>query len=64
MPYMWKNLALDKIRSIVLRFALPKKQFYIQCDGFHSVFHPILKPLLSRTMEDEIGESNEDDNIE
>ncbi len=53
---------IDKLRNLVLRFALPKEQYYIQCGEFHSVFHPIMKPLLSRT--EMYGESNENDNSE
>ena len=50
-----------KIRYSLLRIALPKQQFYLQGDGFHSVFHPIIKPILSRSEEFD-GESNEDNN--
>ena len=54
---------VDKLRALVLKFALPNRQYYIQCDGFHSVFHPIIKPLLSRTpMEDVDGGTNQDGN--
>ena len=53
---------INKIRYLILRLVLPKEQFYIQGDGgFHSVFHPIMKPLLSRTGEVD-GDSNENDN--
>ena len=38
---MIRNL-IDKIRYLILRFALPKQQFYVQNNGFHSVFHPIM----------------------
>ena len=47
---------LDKIKALILRLVLPKKQFYIQCDGFHSVFKPIMKPLID--VEDFDGESD------
>ena len=54
---------ITKLRYLLLRFALPKQQFYLQGDGFHSVFHPIVKPLLSRTqMEDVDGTENQDSN--
>ena len=51
-----------KLRELLLRIALPKEQFYIQGDGgFHSVFHPIMKPVLDRTGEFD-ADSNENDN--
>ena len=56
------TLLITKIRYLLLRFALPKQQFYLQGDGFHSVFRPIIKPILSRTIEEFDGESNEDNN--
>ena len=47
---------VDKLRTWLLRKLLPKQQFYIQNNGFHSVFHPIMKPLLDRTEDiDAIG---------
>ena len=56
-----KNLIL-KLRELLLRLILPKEQFYIQGDGgFHSVFHPIMKPILDRTG-DKGGESYENNN--
>ena len=47
----------DTLRNLVLRFALPKEQYYIH-EGFHSVFHPIIRPLTGEYD----GESYEDDN--
>jgi len=53
---------INKIRALILRLVLPKEQFYIQGDGgFHSVFHPIMKPILDRTG-DISGESYENNN--
>ncbi len=51
----------DIIRNLLLRIALPRKQYYIQCDGFHSVFKPIIRPLFD-VMEDDDGEGNENNN--
>ena len=53
-----KNL-IDKIRYLVLKFALPKKQYYIQADGFHSVFHPILNDIMRVDYEPEISDQND-----
>lgn len=51
----------NKIRELLLRLILPKEQFYIQGDGeFHSVFQPIFKPLLDRSVA--IDEGDEDNN--
>ena len=62
---IWDRL-VDKIRYSLLRIALPKQQFYLQAGGFHSVFHPIMKPMLSGSeqIDGELmnGESNENDN--
>ena len=33
---------IDKIRGLLLKLVLPKQQYYIQNNGFHSVFHPIM----------------------
>ena len=33
---------IDKLRTWLLRKLLPKQQFYIQNNGFHSVFHSIM----------------------
>jgi len=33
---------IDKLKTWLLRKLLPKQQFYIQNNGFHSVFHPIM----------------------
>ena len=53
---------INKIRELILRLVLPKEQFYIQGDGgFHSVFHPIMKPVLDRTGEFD-ADNNENDN--
>ena len=53
---------INKIRYLILKFILPKEQFYIQGDGgFHSVFHPIMKPLLDRTGDID-GDSYENNN--
>ena len=57
---MFRNL-IDKLRYLVLRFALPKQQFYIQCGGFHSVFHPI---ILERKEGVFNGTGNKDNNGE
>ena len=52
-----KNL-IDKIRYLVLRFALPKKQYYIQAEGFHSIFHPILNDVMRIDYGPEISDSD------
>ena len=54
---------IDKLRALVLRWALPEKQYFIQCDGLHSILRPIMKPIMSKTEEFD-GEDNEDDNDE
>ena len=41
------NRLITKLRYLLLRIALPKQQFFLQGEGFHSVFHPIMKPMLS-----------------
>jgi hypothetical protein len=51
---------IDKIRELLLKIALPKKQFYIQCGGFHSVFSPILHKQFDKEAID--GTSNTDNN--
>ena len=62
------NKLITKIRYLLLRIVLPKQQFYLQGEGFHSVFHPIMKPILSGSeqingdLEMINGESNENNN--
>ncbi len=57
---------LNWIREKILRLLLPKQQFFLQAGGFHSVFHPIMKPMLSGSeqIDEEMlgGESNENNN--
>lgn len=36
----------DKIRTLLLKFLLPKKQYYIQADGMHSVFHDVFSDVM------------------
>ena len=55
---LMKNL-IDRIRYLVLKLALPKKQYYIQADGFHSVFHPILSDVMRIDYEPEISDQND-----
>ena len=62
------NKLIAKIRYLLLRIALPKQQFYLQGEEFHSVFHPIMKPILSglemidSDLEVMNGESSENNN--
>ena len=60
------NKLITKIRYLLLGIALPKQQFYLQGEGFHSVFHPIMKPILSGSeqIDGEMmnGDSNENNN--
>ena len=60
------NRLVTKIRYLLLKIALPKQQFYLQGAGFHSVFHPIMKPMLSGSeqIDGEMinGESDENNN--
>ncbi len=62
------NRLIARIRYLLLRIALPKQQFYLHGEGFHSVFHPIMKPILSRSepidLEMMNGENNENNNGE
>ena len=62
------NKLITEIRYLLLRIALPNQQFYLQGEGFHSVFHPIMKPILSGSeqIDGEMinGESNENNNGE
>ena len=55
---LMKNL-IDRIRYLVLKFALPKKQYYIQADGFHSIFHPILNDVMRIDYVPEISDQND-----
>jgi len=52
---------MNKIREKLLRLLLPKKQFYIQAQGFHAHFHPVFHSIVGDvTYEQE--EFNEVDN--
>ena len=55
---------VDKLRYLLLKIVLPKQQFYIQNNKFHSVFHPLMRPMLdgSLEIEDYLDESDESDN--
>lgn len=48
---------INWIREKLLRLLLPKKQFYIQAQGFHSHFHSVFNDVITRDLpyEQEVG---------
>ena len=52
---------IDKIRYLLLGIALPKEQFYIQAEGFHSCFNPIFHVITQTQRTELIDDSQTED---
>ena len=53
---------MNWIKEKLLRLLLPKKQFYIQAQGFHSCFHSVFNDIVTKEIPYEPEERIEIDN--